>query len=744
MRRLLLCLLLSGVFVSQALALPGDVDISFGGGDGIVTTNVGDLFSYAHTVLLQEDGKIVVVGEATSDPYISGTIVLARYASDGTIDPFFGNGGILTTTMPSHSWEDEAVLQGDGKIVVIGGAADTNSFVLVRYTNNGDLDPTFGNSGVVTTTVDGLSADYPYTKSLSLQADGKIVASIDTLAGVIVARYTVDGNPDATFGNGGIVTTALGDNETSSSNVVIQGDDKIVVRAGGTLVRYNSDGSLDGTFGNGGIASTTIDNVSMYFAEDLAIQEDGKLVVCGIAFPVSPPGEPAVGSKALLFRYNSDGTLDTTFGVDGIVIGSVSDLVEPYSISMQQDGKIVVVGVVGIANQGDPNGIYDFSAIARYSSDGVLDPTFGNNGIMKTLIGPGSWSDGVVIQGDGKIVVAGVGSTSTKQDIALVRYVGDSSNSLVPPASVVLPLTDADGSYQVSWSSSAGGVTYVLEEATDPTFTSSLRSLDMGTALSVNITGRTKNVTYYYRVKVSKEGFVDSAWMVAANGCSIILPNPLNDNTEFVKQIYRDFLNREADPSGLSYWVGELNAGRLTRAALVEQYLLSPEFGDKIAPVARLYFAYFLRIPDYGGLLYWVNEYASGSSTFDNISDFFAASPEFQATYGNLNNSQFVDLIYMNLFNRTADPDGKAYWVNELDSGNWTRGQVMVGFSESREYGDLMANPIYVTMTYVALLRRSPDFDSYNYWVNRMDQGDSGQVLIDLFLNSSEYAGRFK
>ena len=62
MRRLLLCLLLSGVFVSQALALPGDVDISFGGGDGIVTTNVGDLFSYAHTVLLQEDGKIVVVG----------------------------------------------------------------------------------------------------------------------------------------------------------------------------------------------------------------------------------------------------------------------------------------------------------------------------------------------------------------------------------------------------------------------------------------------------------------------------------------------------------------------------------------------------------------------------------------------------------------------------------------------------------------------------------------------------------
>lgn len=211
----------------------------------------------------------------------------------------------------------------------------------------------------------------------------------------------------------------------------------------------------------------------------------------------------------------------------------------------------------------------------------------------------------------------------------------------------------------------------------------------------------------------------------------------------FVRQVYLDFLNREADLNGLSYWVTELDAGNITHAAMVEQFMLSAEFGEKVAPVTRLYFAYFLRIPDYGGLMYWVNEYASGNRTLNNISNFFAGSPEFQATYGSLDNGQFVDLIYSNLFNRTADADGRAYWVGELEAGNRTRGEVMLFFSDSEEYRTLMANPIYVTMTYIGLLRRAPEQGGFDYWVSRRDQGDSGQTLIDLFLNSQEYAARF-
>ncbi|MCM2266003.1 MAG: DUF4214 domain-containing protein, partial [Desulfuromonadales bacterium] len=222
----------------------------------------------------------------------------------------------------------------------------------------------------------------------------------------------------------------------------------------------------------------------------------------------------------------------------------------------------------------------------------------------------------------------------------------------------------------------------------------------------------------------------------------LVYQTPLYDNTAFVRQVYLDFLNREPDPAGLSYWAGELNAGRRTRAQVVEQYLLSNEFGQTIAPVARLYFAYFLRIPDYGGLMYWVDRYAQGTTQAE-ISDNFAASAEFQQSYGSLSNAQFVGLIYQNVLGRAPDAGGLAYWTSQLDTSARTRGQVMAELSESAEYRALMSSEVYVTMTYVGLLQRSPDQGGYNYWVGRMDTGSPGLTLIDGFLSSQEYQARF-
>ncbi|MCM2265154.1 MAG: DUF4214 domain-containing protein, partial [Desulfuromonadales bacterium] len=256
--------------------------------------------------------------------------------------------------------------------------------------------------------------------------------------------------------------------------------------------------------------------------------------------------------------------------------------------------------------------------------------------------------------------------------------------------------------------------------------------------------GLTDQAEWAYGTSVANPDSDGDGWLDGADTQPLLFQSPMSDNAAFVRQVYLDFLNREPDAGGLAYWTGELNAGRLSRVAMVEQYLLSPEFGETAASVERLYFAYFLRIPDYGGLMYWVNEYASGRRTLNNISDFFASSPEFQASYGSLSNSEFMVLVYQNVLGRDPEPAGYAFWVNELNAGNRTRGQVMVGFSESAEYQALMANPVYVTMTYVGLLGRSPDYDGFNYWVNRMDQGDSGQVLIELFLNSMEYAARFQ
>ncbi len=219
--------------------------------------------------------------------------------------------------------------------------------------------------------------------------------------------------------------------------------------------------------------------------------------------------------------------------------------------------------------------------------------------------------------------------------------------------------------------------------------------------------------------------------------------SPLDNDTAFVRQVYLDILNREPESEGLAYWSGMLADGHISRAELVEQYINSAEFSDVVSPIVRLYFTYFQRIPDYDGLMFWVNDYSSGNRTLFNVSDSFASSPEFQTTYGSLDNGQFVDLIYANLFDRTPDPEGRVFWLGEIDAGHMTRGEVMLMFSDSQEYKDLIANPAYATMAYIGLLRRSPDQGSFDYWVNRMDQGDLGQLLIDHLLLSAEYAARF-
>lgn len=210
----------------------------------------------------------------------------------------------------------------------------------------------------------------------------------------------------------------------------------------------------------------------------------------------------------------------------------------------------------------------------------------------------------------------------------------------------------------------------------------------------------------------------------------------------FTLQQYRDFLAREADPTGLDFWMGAINAGTQTRGNLVETFFNSAEFQVAIAPVVRLYFAYFLRIPDYPGLQFWIGQFNSGSS-LDTISQAFASSPEFSQTYGALTNSQFVNLVYQNILGRPADAGGLAFWTGQLDSSAMNRGQVMAAFSESAEYKGVIGNSVYVTMMYVGMLRRSPDQGGFDFWKGYLTSGNSGLALINGFITSTEYRNRF-
>ncbi len=288
----------------------------------------------------------------------------------------------------------------------------------------GDLDLTFGTGGKVTTDIGSITNDGAH--DIAIQTDGKILVAGSTSDGTkgnfALVRYTATGTLDPSFGSGGKVTTAIGSRGDGARSIIVQADGRILVAGNsnsGTqlnpnldfaLVRYTSAGALDTTFGTGGKVTTPIgssDDVSY----DLAVQADGKILVVGYT---------VVGSDydLAMVRYTATGALDTTFGTGGKVVTPVGTWLDiGRSVTVQADGKIVVVG--NSANSGNP---YDF-AVVRYTSAGALDTSFGTGGKVTTPIGTDDdRARGVVVLGDGKIVVSGDFDNGTHSDFAVVRY----------------------------------------------------------------------------------------------------------------------------------------------------------------------------------------------------------------------------------------------------------------------------------------------------------------------------------
>ncbi len=210
----------------------------------------------------------------------------------------------------------------------------------------------------------------------------------------------------------------------------------------------------------------------------------------------------------------------------------------------------------------------------------------------------------------------------------------------------------------------------------------------------------------------------------------------------FVRQQYRDVLRREGDAGGIDYWTGQLQGNAINRESIIYNMLYSPEVVQRVAPVVRLYLAYFQRAPDRDGLDYWVGQYSAGVS-IGQISQQFATSPEFVATYGSKTNREFVQLVYRNILERQPDAAGFTFWLGELDAGRQTRGSLMAVFSESAEFVTKTLAKVKVTQLYVAMMQRGPDAEGFAYWVARLASGSSDMSLLLAFYGSIEYRDRF-
>ncbi len=306
------------------------------------TNNVGQ------AVLALPSGKFLVGGYKLLNKggKITADFALLRFNSNGTPDKTLKTSTAFGSNAKSILYD--LALQSDGKIIAVGDTNSTgqgNVWGIVRYTSTGALDPTFGFGGKLALDVSPIGPDFAY--GVALQDDGRIVvvgaANGGTSGNFAVGRFNTDGSLDSSFGNAGIVFTNLDE----AHDVAIQDDGRIVVCGSHgwnpVVVRYNTDGSLDLSFNGTGIA-TIPSLMGQVGATDLAIQDDGKIVF------VSWSG---------LGRLNADGSLDTAFGSGGIVGAPFS---QPEAVRVQGDGKIVIFG----------GGF----GIARYNSDGSLDSGF--------------------------------------------------------------------------------------------------------------------------------------------------------------------------------------------------------------------------------------------------------------------------------------------------------------------------------------------------------------------------------
>jgi uncharacterized delta-60 repeat protein len=391
---------------ASALALPGDLDSSFGAG-GLVTTDFASSSDEANALTAQYGGKLVAAGLTGND------FGLVRYNADGSVDMSFGNSGKVDTSFSVFAQAIDVIKLPSNDLVAAGSTGD-GDFALARYQKDGSLDPSFDGDGQVKTSFGASIA--AGAAAVVRQTDNKLVAGGVANDDFALARYKKDGSLDSTFGTGGLVGTQVGANRDEIHALLLQGDGKIVA-AGVTfdafatgdfaLARYNTDGTLDSSFGTNGIVTTDFNSTS---DRGLAavLQADGKIVVAGES-----------GNDVALARYNPDGTLDSTFGTGGKVTTDFGiEEARASAVGLDSAGNIVAAGTFFTS----PNEFL----VLRYTPGGALDSTFGSGGEAFTAFPGTNEAEGaaLVLQSDGKIVVAGQEGTLGSQDFALARFKG--------------------------------------------------------------------------------------------------------------------------------------------------------------------------------------------------------------------------------------------------------------------------------------------------------------------------------
>lgn len=400
-------------YVTMQAQQAGDLDSTFGI-NGKIMTSINGVDDRVFAIDVQPDGKIIVGGSTKVGTEYD--FVLARYLIEGILDTTFGMGGVsITSVGDSNAVIKDIKILDDGKILATGDCFNgiNREAAIVRFDSLGVIDSTFGINGVKTIAIsiyDNLSY------SLAAFNSEKYYISINGSFTDAIVKLNENGDYDSSFAINGVFV--LPPVMSFIRPLLIKGADKLI--AGGYTNLSNTDfavicidtlGALDSTFGNNGVATTDFASPFGEQINSIGLLSDSSIIAGGgLDFS-------ATGSNwdFALSKYFSNGIIDSTFGINGKVVTSLSngrDIL--MKILIQPDDKIIAVGY--------SSGNTDF-ALVRYNSNGTLDNTFGNNGVVITdFLFNSDLAYTAILQSDLKILAAGTPRSGNTWNFGLARY----------------------------------------------------------------------------------------------------------------------------------------------------------------------------------------------------------------------------------------------------------------------------------------------------------------------------------
>ncbi len=425
MKSVIPSILLFFCFSSQLLAQAGILDSSFAD-DGVFSWDIDGGHDVPNAFDIQDDGKMVFILSVDFDTVLNFDIGIVRLNLDGTLDATFADNGLYHFHNPVASELGYHIqVLDDGKILA-GGAYGTSAsdpdFLLIKLNSDGTPDPTFGTNGVVIHPIDSRE---DYVRGFAITDEGKIIVAgqsqnPDTgFRRNVVSRYHANGAIDSTFANNGIF---LWNDDMFSSGMidVAIADDGNIIASGKSAPSGNdrlsvykilADGSsLDSTFANNGELLAVFGDQ----AEDMMIHSNGNIMIASTHYHVN-------GADLVVLAFDQDGAPISTFGTDGAFVLDVDVTDRGRALTEQQDGKILVSGASGGGFQtGNPGGFLS----VRIDEMGVLDTTWAGDGYVVTTLPAslGSIANDLLVQADGKVVLAGQGAYDQGNDMIVMRY----------------------------------------------------------------------------------------------------------------------------------------------------------------------------------------------------------------------------------------------------------------------------------------------------------------------------------